>query len=422
VLAVAAMVATTVFGHSVEGRPLEVTRSGTGPRTVLVVGAIHGDEPETPRVVRALRATGEVTVHAVPALNPDGLARGTRGNARGVDLNRNFPHRWRAGARGRFWPGPRAGSEPETRALMRLVRRIRPDVTVHYHQPYGFVVRSAGADRALLRDYARRTGMAVRRLPRYRGTVAGWQNARTRGSAMVVELGPGRARARRHARAAVAVAAARAARPAGAGVAAAAKPAVRWDPIPYRAGRRRQMRAYARRHYGLDRNTLPRVRQIVEHVTAGGTYQSTWNTFAANSPDVEYGERPGVCAHFVIDADGAIGQLVRRDRMCRHVVGLNHVTIGIEHVARTDAEFWSHPRQVRASLGLTRWLMERHGVARRDVIGHNESLGSRFYTERVARMRGRTHGDMTPSTMRRYRKRLGSTRRKASETITKTGA
>jgi hypothetical protein len=76
---------------------------------------------------------------------------------------------------------------------------------------------------------------------------------------------------------------------------------------------------------------------------------------------------------------------------------------------------------VRASLRLTRWLMERHGVARRDVIGHNESLGSRFYTERVARMRGRTHGDMTPSTMRRYRKRLGSTPRKTAGNSQKTG-
>jgi murein peptide amidase A len=395
-----AAAATSVFGHSVEGRPLEVTRSGDGRRRVLVVGAIHGDEPQTPRVVRAARARGGVTVYAVPVLNPDGLARGTRTNARGVDLNRNFPQRWRTGARGRFFPGPRAASEPETRALMRLVRRIDPHVTVHYHQPYGFVNRSEGADPALLRAYARRTGMTVRALPRYRGTASGWQNRRAGGEAFVVELGPGGAAAHRHARAAVALAAA----PAHA--AAAEKPRIDWDPIPYGRDRVRQMRRYARRHYGVDSAKLNPVRQIVQHVTAGGTYRSTWNTFAANAPDVEYGERPGVCAHFVVDVDGSIHQLVRRDRMCRHVVGLNHVTLGIEHVARTDAEFWARPRQVRASLALTRWLMERHAIARRDVIGHNESLSSRFYRERVERFRGRTHGDMTPRSMRRYRRRL----------------
>ena len=394
-----AVTATSVFGHSAEGRPLEVVRTGDGPRRVLVVGAIHGDEPASARVVRAVRGDSGVTVYAVPALNPDGLARGTRGNARGVDLNRNFPHRWRAAARGRYWPGPRAASEPETRALMRLVRRIDPHVTVHYHQPYGFVNRSEGADPALLRAYARRTGMAVRRLPRYRGTAAGWQNRRAAGEAFVVELGPSGRGVKRHARAAVAVA-----RPAAA--AAVAKPRTEWDPIPYGRRRVRQMRGYARRHYGIDSARLERVRQIVQHVTAGGTYASTWNTFAANSPDVEYGERPGVCSHFVVDADGSIHQLVRRDRMCRHVVGLNHVTVGIEHVARTDSEFWARPRQVQASLRLTRWLMERHGVARRNVIGHAESLDSRFYRERDPRFRGRTHGDMTPRSMRRYRRRL----------------
>ena len=396
----AAAATSVVFGHSVEGRPLEVTKVGDGPRRVLIVGAIHGDEPETPRVVRAARARDGVTVYRVPLLNPDGLARGTRTNARGVDLNRNFPHRWRAGARGRFWPGPRAASEPETRALMRLIRRIDPHVTVYYHQPYGFVNRSEGASRSLLREYARRTGMQVRALPRYRGTATGWQNRKASGESFVVELGPGRAPARRHARAAVAIAAA------GATAAAAARPAIDWDPIPFPRSRRRATAAYARRHYGIDRHTLERPRQIVEHVTAGGTYRSVWNHFAQDVPDPELGERPGLCTHFVIDTDGTIHQLVRMRLMCRHVIGLNHVTIGIEHVARTDAEFWSRPRQVRASRRLTRWLMARHGIAPRDVIGHAESLESRFYKERVKRLRGRTHGDMTPASMRRYRRGL----------------
>jgi beta-N-acetylhexosaminidase len=64
------------------------------------------------------------------------------------------------------------------------------------------------------------------------------------------------------------------------------------------------------------------------------------------------------------------------------------------------------PRQVRASLRLTRWLMDRHDIPRRHVIGHAESLSSPFHEERVKRLRKQTHGDMAPATMRRYRGRL----------------
>src|SRR3712207_5906581 len=95
-------------------------------------------------------------IYVVHDLNPDGARRGTRVNARGVDLNRNFPHRWRSGPRGRFYPGPRAASEPETRYAMKLTRELRPQVTVWLHQPYGIVVPAAGASTRLVRRYAAR--------------------------------------------------------------------------------------------------------------------------------------------------------------------------------------------------------------------------------------------------------------------------
>ena len=59
------------------------------------------------------------------------------------------------------------------------------------------------------------------------------------------------------------------------------------------------MRAYARRHYGIDTAALRDPKVIVQHFTASGTFASAFNTFAANAPDVELHERPGVCAHFV---------------------------------------------------------------------------------------------------------------------------
>ena len=187
---------------------------------------------------------------------------------------------------------------------------------------------------------------------------------------------------------------------------AAPKPRIVWSPIPFGADRVRQMRAYARRHYGLDRARLLAPKVIVEHFTATSTYGPAWNTFAANSPDVEFCERPGVCAHFIVDRDGTIHQLVRLKWMCRHTVGLNHVAFGIEHVGVSDGDVMGRRRQLAASLALTRWLQARYGIRDRDVIGHAESLSSPYHRERVAAMRKRTHGDFAPAAMRRYRRML----------------
>ena len=166
------------------------------------------------------------------------------------------------------------------------------------------------------------------------------------------------------------------------------------------------MRAYSRRHYGDGRVKLVDPKAIVEHYTASTTYSSAFNTFASNAPDVEFGERPGVCAHYVIERDGTIHQLVSLRWRCRHTVGLNHTAIGIEHVGVSDADVMGRPAQIGASLRLTRWLQGRFGIRTRDVIGHAESLSSPYHHERVAAMRNRTHGDFQRATMRRYRARL----------------
>ena len=395
-------------GRSVEGRPLVAVHRGDvdAPRRVLVVGSVHGDEPGGRRVAAALlraRLPRGVQLWVVRDLNPDGSRRGTRGNARGVDLNRNFPHRWRGAARGRFFPGRRAGSEPETRWAMRLVRAVRPQVTVWLHQPYGFVVPTAGADRRLVRRYARVAGLPVRRLPRYRGTSAGWENALLPGGgAFVVELAagtPSAPRVRRHVRAVWA-----AARGAAVATAAVDRPPIHWDPIPFGLRRKRQMRRYAKRHYGIETHLLRDPKTVVEHFTAGDTYASARNHFAANRPDL--GELPGTCAHFVIDKGGTIHQLVSLKFMCRHVVGLNHVAYGIEHVGRSDDQVMGNRRQLRASLRLTEWLMDRSDIPVRHVIGHAESLSSPFHRERVASWRRLTHGDFVKRTMDRYRRML----------------
>jgi N-acetylmuramoyl-L-alanine amidase len=184
------------------------------------------------------------------------------------------------------------------------------------------------------------------------------------------------------------------------------RPAIIQDPVPFPAARRAQMRAYAKRHYGFRRAGLRDPKVIVEHLTANSSYPATWNTFASNAPDPELHERPGTCAHFVIDRGGRIHQLVSLRLMCRHTVGLNWTAIGIEHVGTSEAGVWANARMRRASLRLTRWLQARFGIARRDVIGHNESLSSPYHRERVARLRSQTHADWPRRWMRRYRRAL----------------
>ncbi|HZQ88686.1 MAG TPA: peptidoglycan recognition family protein [Gaiellaceae bacterium] len=190
-------------------------------------------------------------------------------------------------------------------------------------------------------------------------------------------------------------------------LAAPPKPHIVWKPIPYGAVRRAEMAAYAEKHYGLNTWVL-HPRAIVEHVTATDSFSSVYQTFAANLPDFELRELPGDCAHFVIDRDGTIYQLVPLNVMCRHTVGLNWAAIGIEHVGLSDAEVIHDAAQMRSSLALTAWLMWRFHIPLANVIGHNESLTSPLHEERYAPWRCQTHGDWLHADMIWYRARLAA--------------
>lgn len=141
-----------VVGRSATGRPILAKRQGNpnATRVLLVIGQMHGDEPKGPAVVRSLRqravsATGDVAIWTISTVNPDGQARGTRGNARSVDLNRNYPTKWRRLPKGRTYSGPRSASEPETKAVMAFVRLLRPDAIMSFHQPLNTVMTTCDA-------------------------------------------------------------------------------------------------------------------------------------------------------------------------------------------------------------------------------------------------------------------------------------
>jgi N-acetylmuramoyl-L-alanine amidase len=204
-------------------------------------------------------------------------------------------------------------------------------------------------------------------------------------------------------------------------VVAPAKPALVWKPIPFGAQRRAEMVQYAARHYGLHTWRLDHPKVIVEHYTASNSFSSAWNTFANDAPDSELHELPGTCAHFVIDRDGTVYQLVPLNTMCRHTVGLNWTAIGIEHVGTSDASILRNPKQLAASLKLTLWLMHRFDISLPNVIGHNESLTSRYHRERYAPWRCQTHGDWTHADMQSYRARLAGLARAEHVAVLRTG-
>lgn len=162
------------YGASVEGIPLSVYLPGDGAAGIVVLASIHGDEAETTVVVsEALRCIPPDDLRAAVILcgNPDGMLRGTRGNARGVDLNRNFPaSNWSADPvcyKTRrddprdiaLSPGTHAASEPETSALLSLIDRLKPRAIVTLHAALACIDDAGGSH--LGRELASRTGLPL---------------------------------------------------------------------------------------------------------------------------------------------------------------------------------------------------------------------------------------------------------------------
>jgi len=139
---------SSVYGKSREGNPITVWLPEGDDPEILILGAVHGDEAETTVVLsEALRFVPREALRSAVVLcgNPDGLLRGTRGNAAGVDLNRNMPtanwlpdpvcykSRENDTRDIELSPGTHPGSEPETQALISLIEQIPPRAVVTLH-------------------------------------------------------------------------------------------------------------------------------------------------------------------------------------------------------------------------------------------------------------------------------------------------
>lgn len=189
-----AVVEKRVIGESVQGRPIVAWHLGQPGRQVVVMFArMHGNEAAPGRILAALRdgaAIRGVDLWVVPTYNPDGVARHSRKNAHGVDLNRNFPYQW-VDLDGSYESGSEPASEPETQAVMAFLREVRPLRVLGFHQPLN------GVDTDTKQKlFARRLARGLR-LPAKRfdcggvchGTMTGWYNHNFPGGALTVEYG-----------------------------------------------------------------------------------------------------------------------------------------------------------------------------------------------------------------------------------------
>ncbi|QWC85353.1 DUF2817 domain-containing protein [Nocardioidaceae bacterium] len=150
-----------LVGRSVQGRPIRAFYRGDpgADLVTMVIGSMHGNERAgestarwMKRHTRPRRGTG---VWIVPTMNPDGARAYTRQNARGVDLNRNWPTSgWTDASSSCCYGGPSRASEPETRAMRRFLLDVRPTSVASIHQPYR-VVAANGKDPRLERRLAR---------------------------------------------------------------------------------------------------------------------------------------------------------------------------------------------------------------------------------------------------------------------------
>jgi protein MpaA len=188
---------TVLLGRSWQGRPILAVEVGDpSGMPVLVVGCVHGNETAGIAVARALERLSprDLDLWIVPDLNPDGVAAGTRQNAHGVDLNRNFPWHWRP-LDGLYESGPRPLSEREARIAHALILRLRPRVTIWFHQHLDLIWASGGK-RRVEKAFARVSGLPYHPLPPLAGSAISWQNHALPGTtAFAAELPAGRASA-----------------------------------------------------------------------------------------------------------------------------------------------------------------------------------------------------------------------------------
>ncbi len=192
-----AVISRRIIGYSVKRHPIRAFELGSrgASKTVVAIGAMHGDETEGSIVLSTLihgRPIKGVHLWAIPRDNVDGVLRHQRKNAHGVDLNRNFPVKWKR-LNGTVESGPRPNSEPETRRLKHFLDRVDPDYVVTMHSPLRGIDVYGAKDRPFAQRLARYLRLPTREFDcsgACHGTLTQWFNRRHDGACVTVEFGP----------------------------------------------------------------------------------------------------------------------------------------------------------------------------------------------------------------------------------------
>ena len=190
------------------------------------------------------------------------------------------------------------------------------------------------------------------------------------------------------------------------------RPHIVQKPIAFGAERRKQMAAYSLKRYG-DSSIVLAPKVVVLHYTAGGNWEGAWSLFDSNTPNASGipNDLPGTSAHFIIDKDGTIYQLLPLDLRGRHTIGLNNVALGIELVeegsggsAAAVRNIFHRKAQTDSALALVRWLQYRFDIPTKDVIGHGTANDSRYFKD----LEGfkNDHTDWGAAEVRLFQKRL----------------
>jgi protein MpaA len=189
------------FGRSVQNRPLTFIRRGNpnGVR-VLVVGCMHGNEcAGLPilDILTSMEAPSNIDLWILPKLNPDGTLMNIRQNANKVDLNRNFPVRWKPLGKSGFWQwaGTGPATEPETKSMLRLGKMVQPQLSIWYHQDYFRISPGVGRDGDMRERYAILVDLPILKIEggTYSGTSSMWSETLNNNdtTSLTVEFGKG---------------------------------------------------------------------------------------------------------------------------------------------------------------------------------------------------------------------------------------
>ena len=179
-------------GRSVQNRPIESIVVGQSYDVTFILAAIHGNEPAgvrlTERLAEHLQKHPELLqgrqLVILPVANPDGIARGTRFNANGVDLNRNFAA---SNRQNNAQNGYAALSEPEARVIHQLIRQYAPERIVSIHQPLTCIDYDGPAG-ALASHMAQHCDLPIRRLGAQPGSLGSYAGLTLRIPIITLEL------------------------------------------------------------------------------------------------------------------------------------------------------------------------------------------------------------------------------------------